>query len=464
MAGWLSRFLEEVLADPERPVSRARILDDAELGQVLTDWNDSAAVVADGTLPVLFEEQVARTPDATAVVFDGIELSYREVNERANRLARLLVGQGAGPERFVAVALPRSADLVVALLAVVKTGAAYVPIDPDYPADRIAYILDDAHPMCVITGLEAEGVLPQGIPRILVNAPSVAEYSGADLCDAERLAPVTSDVPAYVIYTSGSTGRPKGVVVEHRSVVDYVFWAVALYPGVRGNALLHSPVSFDLTVTVLFAPLVSGGCVVVADLEEDPAVEEVLAAVPLSFVKVTPSHIALLDALPGVFSPSGDLVVGGEQLTGEQLEQWRRSHPAATVVNEYGPTEATVGCVAHQLFSGQPAPAGPVPVGRPAWNTQVYVLDAGLCPVPVGVAGELYVAGAGLARGYLNRPGLTAERFVADPFGVPGSRMYRTGDLVRWGAVGELEYLGRVDDQVKVRGFRIELGEIESVL
>ncbi|MEV6029491.1 non-ribosomal peptide synthetase, partial [Streptomyces sp. NPDC052036] len=275
---------------------------------------------------------------------------------------------------------------------------------------------------------------------------------------------MTSDVPAYVIYTSGSTGRPKGVVVEHRSVVDYVFWAVALYPGVRGNALLHSPVSFDLTVTVLFAPLVSGGCVVVADLEEDPAVEEVLAAVPLSFAKVTPSHIALLDALPGVFSPSGDLVVGGEQLTGEQLEQWRRAHPAATVVNEYGPTEATVGCVAHQLFSGQPAPAGPVPVGRPAWNTQVYVLDAGLCPVPVGVAGELYVAGAGLARGYLNRPGLTAERFVADPFGVPGSRMYRTGDLVRWGAVGELEYLGRVDDQVKVRGFRIELGEIESVL
>ncbi|WP_037684547.1 amino acid adenylation domain-containing protein, partial [Streptomyces griseus] len=270
--------------------------------------------------------------------------------------------------------------------------------------------------------------------------------------------------PAYVIYTSGSTGRPKGVVVEHRSVVDYVSWALEMYPGVRGNALLHSPVSFDLTVTVLFAPLVSGGCVVVADLEEDPAVEAVLAAVPLTFAKVTPSHIALLDALPGVFSPSGDLVVGGEQLTGEQLEQWRRAHPTATVVNEYGPTEATVGCVAYRLLPGQRALVGPVPIGRPSWNTGVYVLDGGLSPVPVGVAGELYIAGDGVARGYLNRPGLTAERFVADPYGAVGSRMYRTGDLVRWNGDGELEYLGRVDDQVKVRGFRIELGEIESVL
>ncbi|MCD9881083.1 non-ribosomal peptide synthetase [Streptomyces guryensis] len=407
-----------------------------------------------GTLPELFEEQVARTPDATALVFDGTELSYREVSERANRLARVLVERGAGPERFVAVALPRSADLVIALLAVLKTGAAYVPVDPDYPTDRIAYILDDAAPMCVVTA-EGGGVeVPDGITRVLLD-----EYSEAEL-------PVSLDpgTPAYVIYTSGSTGRPKGVVVEHRSVVDYVSWAVEMYPGVRGNALLHSPVSFDLTVTVLFAPLVSGGCVVVADLEEDPAVEEALAAVPLSFAKVTPSHIALLDALPGVFSPSGHLVVGGEQLTGEQLEQWRRAHPTATVVNEYGPTEATVGCVAYQLVPGQPALAGPVPIGRPSWNTRVYVLDSGLLPVPVGVAGDLYVAGEGVARGYLNRPGLTAERFVADPYGPPGSRMYRTGDLVRRNSDGELEYLGRVDDQVKVRGFRIELGEIESVL
>ncbi|MGW3313848.1 amino acid adenylation domain-containing protein, partial [Streptomyces sp. NPDC001073] len=445
-----TRHLIQALDDT--PVHTLPVLDDAHLDQLLC--SDTDREVTGGTLPELFEEQVARTPDATALVFDGTELSYRELSERANRLARVLVERGAGPERFVAVALPRSADLVIALLAVLKTGAAYVPVDPDYPADRIAYILDDAAPMCVVTA-ESGGVeVPDGITRVFLD-----EHSEAEL-------PVSLDpsTPAYVIYTSGSTGRPKGVVVEHRSVVDYVSWAVEMYPGVRGNALLHSPASFDLTVTVLFAPLVSGGCVVVADLEEDPAVEEALAAVPLSFAKVTPSHIALLDALPGVFSPSGHLVVGGEQLTGEQLEQWRRAHPAATVVNEYGPTEATVGCVAYQLVPGQLALAGPVPIGRPSWNTRVYVLDSGLLPVPVGVAGDLYVAGEGVARGYLNRPGLTAERFVADPYGSPGSRMYRTGDLVRRNSDGELEYLGRVDDQVKVRGFRIELGEIESVL
>ncbi|MFF9707088.1 amino acid adenylation domain-containing protein, partial [Streptomyces griseofuscus] len=375
--------------------------------------------------------------------FEGVELSYRELNARANRLARVLVGQGAGPERFVAVALPRSAELVVALLAVLKTGAAYVPIDPDYPADRIAYILADADPMCVITGFGAQADLPKGSTQVLLDEPEMtarlAAMSHENVADADRLAPLGADAPAYVIYTSGSTGRPKGVVVEHRSVVDYVWWAVETYPGVRGNALLHSPVSFDLTVTVLFAPLVSGGRVVVAELEESPAVEAVLAGAPLTFAKVTPSHIALLDALPGVFSPSGDLVVGGEQLTGEQLGRWRRAHPTAVVINEYGPTEATVGCVAYRLLPGVEAAVGAVPVGRPSWNTRVYVLDAGLCPVPVGVAGELYVAGEGLARGYLNRPGLTAERFVADPFGVPGSRMYRTGDLVRWNADGEME-------------------------
>ncbi|WP_158973390.1 AMP-binding protein, partial [Streptomyces griseus] len=215
MAGWLARFLEHVLAHPEQPVSRARILDDAELGQVLQGWDDTGRESPGGTLPELFEEQVARTPDATALVFDGVELSYRELNERANRLARLLVERGAGPERFVAVALPRSADLVVALLAVVKSGAAYVPIDPDYPADRIAYILEDAAPMCVITGDEGAN----DIPQILVNTPILDGYSGADLSDAERSAPLTPDAPAYVIYTSGSTGRPKGVVVPHANVV-----------------------------------------------------------------------------------------------------------------------------------------------------------------------------------------------------------------------------------------------------
>ncbi|WP_344301734.1 condensation domain-containing protein, partial [Streptomyces murinus] len=229
MAGWLTRLLEGVLADPRLPVSRARFLDAGEQRLVLEEWNDTYAAVADGTLPVLFEEQVARTPDAVAVVFEGVELSYREVNERANRLARLLVGEGAGPERFVAVAMPRSAELVIVLLAVLKSGAAYVPIDPDYPADRIAYILDDADPMAVITVGNSGVELPTGTSRILLDEPgTVAQLAveGAEnLTDAERLGSLGADVPAYVIFTSGSTGRPKGVVVEHRSVVNLLAWA-----------------------------------------------------------------------------------------------------------------------------------------------------------------------------------------------------------------------------------------------
>ncbi|WP_244950505.1 non-ribosomal peptide synthetase, partial [Streptomyces griseofuscus] len=229
MAGWLTRLLEGALADPRRPVSRAHFLDAGEQRLVLEEWNDTSAAVADGTLPVLFEAQVARTPDAVAVVCDGVELSYREVNERANRLARLLIGQGAGPERFVAVAMPRSAELVIVLLAVLKSGAAYVPIDPAYPADRIAYILDDADPMAVITVGNSGVELPAGTSRILLDEPGtvarLAAMGAENLTDAERLGSLGGDVPAYVIFTSGSTGRPKGVVVEHRSVVNLLAWA-----------------------------------------------------------------------------------------------------------------------------------------------------------------------------------------------------------------------------------------------
>ncbi|WP_435846318.1 condensation domain-containing protein, partial [Streptomyces griseofuscus] len=251
MVGWLTRLLGEVLADPRQPVSRARILEDTELAQVLNGWNDTRQEVSGAALPTLFEEQVARTPDAIAVVFEGVELSYREVNERANRLARLLVGQGAGPERFVAVALPRSADLVISLLAVLKTGAAYVPIDPDYPADRIAYILGDADPMCVIT-VEGSGVeLPAGTARIVLDGPATQEALDAqapgDLADAERLATLHADAPAYVIYTSGSTGRPKGVVVEHRGIVNRLLWMQDRFGLAADDRVLQkTPSGFDV--------------------------------------------------------------------------------------------------------------------------------------------------------------------------------------------------------------------------
>ncbi|MGW3313860.1 amino acid adenylation domain-containing protein, partial [Streptomyces sp. NPDC001073] len=471
-----SRLVQALDQAPDTPVHTLPILDDARLNQVLTGGKDTAAVVPNRTLPVLFEEQVARTPDATALVFEGVELSYREVNERANRLARLLVEQGAGPERFVAVALPRSLELVVALLAVVKSGAAYVPIDPDYPADRIAYILEDADPMCVITGLGAEGVLPEDTPRILVDAPALAERSGADLCDIERSAPLTPDVPAYVIYTSGSTGRPKGVVVPHANVVR-LFSATDGWFGFGSDdvwTLFHS-YAFDFSVWELWGPLLYGGRLVVVPFEVSRSAGEFLALLAREGVTVlnqTPSAFYQLMQADRDDPATGDLlalryvVFGGEALDLGRLAAWyeRRGDGGPTLVNMYGITETTVHVTYLPLDQGMCVAGGGSRIGEGIPDLRLYVLDAGLCPVPLGVVGELYVAGAGLARGYLNRPGLTAERFVADLFGAPGSRMYRTGDLARWSAAGELEYLGRIDDQVKVRGFRIELGEIESVL
>ncbi|MFD0552533.1 amino acid adenylation domain-containing protein [Streptomyces rectiviolaceus] len=441
----LVRVLEAVAADPLRSVGELEILDAAERERLLVEWNGVARDVRGVSLPVLFGEQVAASPGAVAVVAGDVSLTYGELDARSNRVARWLVSQGVGAERFVGVKLARSVDLVVALLGVVKAGGAYVPVDPEYPAERIAHILSDADPVLVIDDVS-----------VLDQAES---FSDAPLTDADRLAPLELHHPVYVIYTSGSTGRPKGVVVEHASVGHYLERAREVYADAAGSALLHSSVAFDLTVTALYSPLVSGGRVVLAELDEQAA-----EAGQPSFMKVTPSHLALLEALPGEISPSGTLITGGEALNGEALSAWRAAHPGVTVVNAYGPTEATVNCTDFRIEPGQDVASGAVPIGRPFWNTRAYVLDAALRPVPVGVAGELYIAGAVLARGYWQRPDLTAERFTADPFGPAGARMYRTGDLARWNADGQLVYAGRVDDQVKLRGFRIELGEIQAVL
>ncbi|WP_329363309.1 amino acid adenylation domain-containing protein [Streptomyces sp. NBC_01483] len=472
IANRLKRVLEAFVSDPHQPSGRIDLLGEIERTGLVTDWNTTSQPVAEGTLAELFAAQVARTPQATAVVHGGEALSYAELNARTNRLAHLLVSRGAARGRIVAVALPRSAEAVIALLAVAKSGAAYVPVDPDYPVDRIAYILDDAAPVLLLTNRNLASELAFEGPRLLLldEARDAEGYA-----DTDPARTVSGSDAVYVIYTSGSTGTPKGVVVEHRSLADYLAWAGVVYPSVRGAALLHSPLSFDLTVTALYAPLVHGGRVEIMDLEEAAATLETRVDGPV-FLKATPSHLAMLDGVPGVSSAVGgvpgtetgsgvgELVLGGEALLGEALDHWRERHPQATVVNEYGPTEATVGCMEYRIEPADRIPAGAIPIGRPARNTRVYVLDGGLLPVPVGVAGELYIAGEGLARGYLNRPALTAERFVADPFGPTGSRMYRSGDVVRWTAEGDLVFVGRADDQVKLRGFRIELGEIEAVL
>ncbi|MFE9820443.1 amino acid adenylation domain-containing protein, partial [Streptomyces sp. NPDC005773] len=457
------RVLATVVTEPEQRVGRVEVLSATERHRMLDEWNDTARDVEPASVVTLFQAQAARTPDAPALIVDGTSLSYAELDLRSNRLARLLIERGAGPERYVAVALPRSAELIVGLLAVLKSGSAYLPLDLEYPSERIQYMLADTAPVCALTNEEWSGLV-QGVDTLLLDDEVVrgelAKLSGQALAAADTSGTTALHHPAYVIYTSGSTGLPKGVVVEHRSVGAYLQRARHVYPDAAGEALLHSRIAFDLTVTALYTPLVSGGCVRIADLQDEVPAD---AGRP-TFMKATPSHLALLETLGDAASPSGTLILGGEQLLGEKLAAWRDRHPDAVVINAYGPTEATVNCTDFRIEPGAPTPTGPVPIGRPFWNTQAYVLDAGLRPTAPGVAGELYIAGTGLARGYLNRSGMTAERFVANPFGPAGSRMYRTGDLALWTADGQLRYVSRADQQVKLRGFRIEPGEIESTL
>jgi amino acid adenylation domain-containing protein len=429
------------------------------------------------TVPELFAEQVRATPDAVAVVHDGRASTYRQLDDRAARLAGVLADKGVGPGALVAVMLDRSTDIVTTLLAVLKTGAGYVPIAVDDPARRIAHVLaDSAAPIVVASGEAARtalagtdtgaGVVHLGSPETeaLLDArdPAGSRYSAFSPCAAP---PPEDDGTAYVIYTSGSTGTPKGVVIDHAALNVYLDHARTHYPATAGRTLLHSSVSFDLAVTSIFPPLIAGGSVEVVDLV---SLAEGAALPPgfrkPSFLKVTPSHLALLRRLPDECSPSEQLVIGGEALLGAALEAWREAHPGVGVVNEYGPTEATVGCCVYVVEPGRRSEPGAVPIGRAVEGTRLYVLDDARRPVPNGGIGELFIGGAQLARGYLNRPALTAERFVEDPFGEPGARMYRTGDLVRTRPDGELEYLGRIDEQVKVNGYRVELGEIEAAL
>ncbi|MFE0254772.1 amino acid adenylation domain-containing protein [Streptomyces sp. NPDC059010] len=456
-----TRLLADLTAEPDRPVGEFDVVAEGERHLLLTEWNTTGHEVPTQTLTDLIEAQAARTPDDPAVVFGTTELSYAELDARANRLARHLTGLGAAPERYVAVLMPVSADIPVTLLAALKTGAGYLPLDPAHPADRLAFMLADIAPVAVVTTAElADAVRPlTDAPVVVTDDPAIAEQPLTPLTGVVRRPEHT----AFVIFTSGSTGRPKAVVVEHRSLVAYLAWATAEYESLRRRVLVHSPVSFDLTATGMFGPLISGGTLELVRWTSSGPDPDARVTRP-DFVKATPSHLHLLGVVPEEYSPQGQLVLGGESLLGDVLDAWRARHPGVTVLNEYGPTETTIGCSLFRIEPGDPVPPGVITIGTPAWNTRMYVLDALLRPAPVGTAGELYVAGDLVTRGYHGRPGLTAGRFVASPFGPPGSRMYRTGDLARWTAAGLLEFVSRVDDQVKIRGFRIELGEVEAVL
>ncbi|MFF8961112.1 amino acid adenylation domain-containing protein, partial [Streptomyces sp. NPDC014894] len=479
----MARFLGllEAVADrPDERIGRLDALSERERRQLLTGWNPPGPETAPRSLPELFQERVEQAPDAAALAFEDESLSYAELNARANRLARLLIDAGVGPERMAALALPRSAEMVVAILAVLKAGGAYVPVDPEYPADRIAYMLGDARPVCVLTTADAASGLPDtDLPRVVLDAPATLEAlagcSAADPDDADRPRPLLPEHPAYAIYTSGSTGRPKGVVVSHRNVQRLMESLLPEYPCGPGDVwtLFHS-YSFDVSVWEMWGALLSGGKLVVVPFSIARSPSDLLRLLVRERVTVlneTPSAFFQLDQADQDEPHIGRelalrwIMLAGEALDPSRLTGWYERHAGdgSVVVNAYGPTEATV-YTSHIALTGDATASTASVIGHPVPDLRLHVLDAGLRLAPVGVVGELYVSGEGVARGYAGRAALTAGRFVADPFGGPGGRMYRTGDLVRRRRDGSLEYVGRADGQVKVRGFRIELGEIEAAL
>ncbi|MET8046927.1 amino acid adenylation domain-containing protein [Streptosporangium sp. NPDC005286] len=452
------------VADATTPVRELPILSSTEREQILVEWNRTHQPLGDDLVHQVFTARARFAPDDVAVVDGNGELTYRELDAASDEWARALQALGVGRGSLVGICLERSAEFAVAFLAVLKAGGAYVPLDPAQPRDRLAFILDDTQAGLLLTS----GRLAD---RFAGSSALVAEVEtlGAPGTPPLKESGTGPDDLAYVIYTSGSTGRPKGVMVTHRGIANYAAWACHEYDP-TGGAPVHSSVGFDLTVTSLLVPLLAGGTVHL--LPEGAGAEGLGEALrtrraPYGLAKITPAHLEIVAHQLSPHEAEGRtrrFVIGGESLLAENIAFWRRHAPGTRLINEYGPTETTVGCATYEVWEQTPT-TGAVPIGRPIANTELYVLDPLLNPVPVGVAGELYVGGAGVARGYLNRPGLTAERFLPNPFSTPGGeRMYRTGDIVRYRADGNLEYLGREDTQVKLRGFRVELGEVEAAM
>ena len=461
-----ARVLAAVAADPGTRLHQPQILDQAEREQLVVGWNDTAAVVPDVMVPELFGVRAGRIPDAIAVCGGGQWVSYRELAVRAGRLAGYLRGVGAGPESVVGLCLERGPEMVIAMVGTWLAGAAYLPLDPGYPLERLAFMLADSRAACVV----ARGGLPAGlaaglaaglgggaggVPVVDLGDPRVAAAgpaAGAG-CRAGQL--------AYVIYTSGSAGVPKAVAGVHGAVANLAAAVGPVLGAGPGTAVLQfASFSFDASVLDVAAVLAAGGRLAVATGPQraDPAqLAAMIGAAGVTVASVVPSLLEVLD--PAGVPRLSRVLTGAEPLTARLAAAWG---PGRELINTYGPTEATV--MVTTAAPADPAAAGTPPVGAPVANTRVFVLDAWLCPVPAGVTGELYVAGAQLARGYLGRPGLSAERFTACPFGTGGDRMYRTGDLARWTPSGQLVFAGRADDQVKIRGFRIEPGEVEAVL
>jgi amino acid adenylation domain-containing protein len=467
MAGHFRMLLEGIVANPDRRLSELPLLTRRERKQLVHDWNDTKIdYPLDGCLHQLFESQVDRTPEAVAVVFRGEPFTYDRLNRRANQLARHLQTLGVGPETIVAIRAERSLAMIAGLLGILKAGAAYLPLDPAEPKERLLYMLQESHAALLLTQQRlAANTGPMPLHQVLLdeNLENFAHHSAANLS-----VDVTSRNLAYVIYTSGSTGNPKGVMIESRSVCNHMLWMQSMFPLTAADRILMKyPFHFDASICEIFGPLVAGARLILTEpTERWDAAEFVQSLIDgqVTALDVVPSMLeALLD--DGEISSCPHLrrvTSGGEPLTPELRERFF-AQLDAELHNIYGPTEATIGAAHHTCRQGDPA--GTVPIGRPGANMQIYLLDAHSNPVPVGVPGELCIGGAGVARGYLNQPQLTAERFIHDPFSaLPGARLYKTGDLARYLPSGDIDYLGRLDDQVKVRGYRIEPGEIEKAL
>ncbi|WP_052398337.1 non-ribosomal peptide synthetase [Streptomyces sp. NRRL F-5123] len=476
LADSYTRLITAALDDPDRDVLALPLLSPAERRQLLDDWAVGAPSPIGPLVPRLFAEQVGRTPHRTAVVSGREAMSYQELNHRADRLALRLRARGAGPETVVGVCLPRTGDLLVALLGTLKSGAAYLPLDPRHPPARTAGLLSSARAIAVLAnGPTIDAVAESSVPVIIPDMDAEApDEEAGDLQRQVRELPEPHPASlAALIYTSGSTGSPKGVTVTHGGLANYLRWAGTAYSGAgSGLTPVATSVAYDMAVTSLFTPLIRGGTVELLEtFTDDPrAGADLLSrARPPGMLKLSPSYLDMLLSGRAADEPVGwpeTLVVGGERFSADVLEPWRDSGAPVEVYNEYGPTETVVGVCVHSCsLAGLPSPGEAVPIGRPIAGARVYVLDGRLEPVPQGAPGELYIGGPGVARGYLDKPGLTAARFVADPVsGTAGGILYRTGDLVRYRPDGTLDFLGRRDEQIKVRGFRLEPAEIETTL
>ena len=455
IAGYYSRVLAAMSAQPAARHETVCLLSDEEQGRLLVELNETAATFSGKCVHQLFEEQVGRTPDAIAVRFGNEELSYRELNVRANRLAWHLRELGVSPEVLVGIFADRSLEMLVALFAVLKAGGAYVPLDPEYPPDRIRFMIEDSQARVVLTRNSLLPRLPDTAAQTICLDTDYASLTTEGRQDLKAV----PDNLAYVIYTSGSTGRPKGVLVAHRGVTNMIEASVKLFGVDSSSRILQSAsLSFDASVLEIFMALVSGATLcLMGQGASGTELGGLLRDQAITTMAVTPSQ---LDTIPdGEYPALQTIIVGGEACSTATAARWSRGR---RLFNAYAPTEATVYATAMQYVEGD----GRIPrLGRPLANMQVYLLDPHLQPVPTGITGEIHVSGTGLARGYLNQAGLTAERFIPDPFSrIAGARLYKTGDLARFIGDGEIEFVGRVDQQVKVRGFRIELGEIETVL